>query len=146
MESDNLILWELSKLDPIPGLIVLVSTDRKLAGEVLRIARIKNPTTIVLLVLPIVWLLGRSDEIKSFNSTFDITNAHVINDPGAEMHTDFIYFEDGNVDDIYFMNEVKCLPTRHYPGVFTVFIQGDDKPVEITDWTSQTVESWLKEY
>jgi hypothetical protein len=147
MESDNLILWEFSKVSPVPDTIVLVSADRKLAAEILRLARRTNKEAIVLLVLPIVWLLGRSEEIKgTFGIKYELSDAHIIRDPGAEMHTDLVYFEDGMVDDIYFFNEVKCLPTKWYPGVFTVFIQGDDKPVDITDWTSQEIESWLKEY
>jgi hypothetical protein len=147
MESDNLILWEFSKLPEIPDQIVLVSVDRKLAAHNLRVARRKNPQTCVWLVLPIVYLLGRiyDGPVGFRGKMLDFENAHIIRDPGAEMHTDFVYFEDGNVDEQYFINEVCCLPTKWYPGVFTVFIKGDDKPVDITDWTDHSFREWLEE-
>ena len=147
MESDNLILWEFTKLPEVPNDIILVSTDRKLAAHLLRLARQRNSQTCVWLILPIVYLLGRIyDDVIGFRGrTLDLENAHTIRDPGAEMHTDFVYFEDGNIDEQYLINEVKCLPTRWYPGVFTVFIVGDDKPVVNTNWTDHSFREWLEE-
>jgi hypothetical protein len=150
MESDNLILWEFSQKTQIPDDIILVSTDRKLAGQILRLGRGKNPNVVVWVVLPIVYLLGRTEEFSGFHGRgvrkrdIDHGTALIIEDPGAMMHTDFVYFEEGMVDDIYFMNEVKCLPTKLYPGVFTVFIEGDSKPVDPTRWADYFLREWAE--
>lgn len=138
MESDNLILWEFSKLPTVPDQIVLVSGDRKLAGHLLRLARRTNPNSHVWIVLPIVYLLGRLyEDIKYPGPELDLEIAHVIEDPGAMMHVDFTYFEDGKVDDHYQVDPVKCSPTRWYPGVYTIYVSGADKPVQITDQSEE---------
>jgi hypothetical protein len=147
MESDNLILWEFKQLTEIPNDVILVSCDRKLAGHLHRLGSVKNPKLTVWLVMPIVHLLGRTCECTGSNArryqkSLDVDSAHIIVDPGAMMHADFIYFEEGNLDEQYFMNEVRCYPTKHYPGVFTIFIQGDDKPVNIADWAEHFQLEW----
>jgi hypothetical protein len=149
MESDNLILLEFMQLKEVPDHVILVSADRKLAGHLQRLGVVRNPRLLVWLVLPIVYLLGRTEECTGSNSrrykaSLDMSSALTIEDPGAMMHADFIYFQDGMIDEQYFTNQVLCYPTRLYPGVFTVFIGGELEPADDADWAEEFKELLAK--
>jgi len=87
MESDNYVKIVVRRLVGWKP-IFLISMDRKLGDEVVRISG-----TRVYLVHPLLYLVGRLDDVESF---LDIKNYHLVVDPGAILFHDLTHWRDGS--------------------------------------------------
>jgi hypothetical protein len=117
IESDNWILHKLSKEDLSQTRVLgLVSADVKLARRVLKILRKHYPLSArVVLVHPVVYLLGRCDELDPN----PIDAVRMIEDAGAIWHADLKYFEEGDPGTL-FDQEIVLREARGEPDICIV--------------------------
>jgi len=134
-ESDVYIKEMLTKTPPRD--LILVSQDRKLALEILRMCRARTGQQHrLLLEWPPYHIIGRTDEVKNLNSQrIDaFSDALVIEDPGAmywSMANDMWNFEiskSGTDYDIRFDSILKIARVKHSPGLFTLRVIGYNPP------------------
>jgi len=111
VESDSIIKESFTRSLPAQKNLVLVSRDRRLAADLVRLGEARGREYQVYLFPPAFYLFGRLDEL-------DVQDYEVIEDSGAMAFEDMVYFSEGEPPEWIF-DEIQTKQTR-YHGVLSV--------------------------
>jgi len=121
VESDSYIKASYWRQNFTPKAILLISSDRKLALELIALSQRKaNRTPFVCLVHPVIYMSGRTEEVLNHRlplGTVESYNPQIIEDPGAiefAQHSQMYKFDDEpfdpksrNITEVMFDGQLK---------------------------------------
>lgn len=113
VESDSIIKEEFLRNPPEEEKIVLVSRDLRLGADLVRLGEARFGREYQVFCLrPCFFLYGRMYEFD------ELSSAHIINDPGAEIFEDMTLFNEGQGPD--WIEDPLEIRTTRYKGVWVV--------------------------